>query len=68
MEIHVGKPIKGANVVQMLNRIEASGKKLCARIQVDNGHEFIFRDLVHFACKKKVVLDLSMPRKPTDNP
>jgi putative transposase len=38
------------------------------RIQVDNGSEFISKELDRWAYEKKVVLDFSRPGKPTDNP
>lgn len=36
-------------------------------IRVDQGSEFISRDLDLWACKNVVTLDLSRPGKPTDN-
>ena len=36
-------------------------------IQVDNGPEFIFRNLDAWAYREKVSLDFSRPGKPTDN-
>ncbi len=36
-------------------------------IRIDNGSEFISRDLDLWAYQKDVVLDLSRPGKPTDN-
>ena len=68
IDIHVGKSIKGRDVVHVLKRIEAGGRKLPKRIQVDNGSEFISKDLDHWAFEKKVTLDFSRPGKPTDNP
>lgn len=41
---------------------------LPARIQVDNGSEFISKALDHWAYENKVILDFSRPGKPTDNP
>ena len=38
------------------------------RIQVDNGSEFISKDLGKWAYENGVVLDFSRPGKPTDNP
>ena len=37
------------------------------RIRVDNGPEFISRDLDLWAYSNKVILDFSRPGKPTDN-
>ena len=57
---------KGEDVVQTL-------EKVCGRIgypkaiRVDNGSEFISRDLDLWAYAKDVTLDFSRPGKPTDN-
>lgn len=57
---------RGEDVVQTLERV-------CAKvgypktIRVDNGSEFISRDLDLWAYAKGVVLDFSRPVKPTDN-
>jgi putative transposase len=39
-----------------------------ARIQVDNGSEFISKVLDHWAYGRQVTLDFSRPSKLTDNP
>ena len=36
-------------------------------IRVDQGPEFVSRDLDLWACQKGVILDFSRPGKPTDN-
>lgn len=41
---------------------------LPARIQINNGPEFIFKELDHLAFENKVTLDVSRPDKSTDNP
>lgn len=57
---------RGEDVVQTLERI-------CAKagypqsIRVDQGSEFVSRDLDLWAYQKDVVLDFSRPGKPTDN-
>jgi putative transposase len=57
---------RGEDVVQTLERI-------CMKvgypktIRVDNGSEFISRDLYLWAYSKQVTLDFSRPGKPTDN-
>lgn len=57
---------RGEDVVKTLD-------KVCGRIgypktiRVDNGTEFVSRDLDLWACAKGVTLDFSRPGKPTDN-
>lgn len=57
---------KGEDVVQIL---EKGCRKLGypKSIRVDNGSEFISRDLDLWAYQKGVTLDFSRPGKPTDN-
>ena len=57
---------KGEDVVQTLERV---CRKLGypKSIRVDNGSEFVSRDLDLWAYQKDVVLDFSRPGKPTDN-
>ena len=57
---------RGEDVVQTLERICRSVGYPKA-IRVDNGSEFISRDLDLWAYQKDVVLDFSRPGKPTDN-
>ena len=64
--IGVGLTYKGHDVVAALDRAcKRYGKP--ERIRVDNGPEFISRDLDLWAYLNKVVLDFSRPGKPTDN-
>jgi len=57
---------KGCDVVEALSRaVKRYG--LPERIQVDNGPEFISKDVDLWAYANKVVLDFSRPGKPTDN-
>nr|WP_245417653.1 DDE-type integrase/transposase/recombinase [Aminobacter sp. AP02] len=57
---------RGEDVVQTLERVccEVGYPKM---IRVDNGSEFISRDLDLWAYQRDVVLDFSRPGKPTDN-
>lgn len=57
---------RGEDVVQTLERAcqEMGYPKM---IRVDNGSEFISRDLDLWAYQRDVVLDFSRPGKPTDN-
>ncbi|BCH53197.1 transposase [Agrobacterium vitis] len=57
---------KGEDVVQSLERI-CRQVDYPATIRVDNGSEFISRDLDLWAYHRGVVLDFSRPGKPTDN-
>ncbi|SHE60487.1 putative transposase [Ruegeria intermedia] len=57
---------RGEDVVETLERV--CGKIDCPRtIRVDNGSEFISRDLDLWAYTNDVTLDFSRPGKPTDN-
>jgi putative transposase len=57
---------RGADVVEVLERV---GRKvgLPATIRVDQGTEFVSRDLDLWAYQRGVTLDFSRPGKPTDN-
>lgn len=68
LDIFVGQSIKGKNVVQVLDRLRLFEGRSPRRIQVDNGSEFISKDLDKWAYEHDVVLDFSRPGKPTDNP
>ena len=64
--IGVGFSHKGCDVVETLE--EAVKEHGCPqRIRVDNGPEFVSRDLDLWAYANGVVLDYSRPGKPTDN-
>lgn len=68
LAIRVGQSIRGADVVNVLEELKTIGNLLPERIQVDNGSEFISKDLDRWAYENKVTLDYSRPGKPTDNP
>jgi putative transposase len=66
LAIEVGQHIKGEDVVRVVEGI----KLLCGApcfIKVDNGPEFISRELDKWAYENKVTLDFSRPEKPIDN-
>ena len=65
---HVGQSIKGVDVVNVLEELRIMQGILPKRIQVDNGSEFISKDLDRWAYDNHVTLDFSRPGKPTDNP
>lgn len=57
---------RGANVVETLERIGAE-QGFPATILVDQGTEFVSRDLDLYAYQRGVILDFSRPGKPTRN-
>lgn len=57
---------KGEDVVQTLERV-CRGTGYPQSIRVDQGPEFVSRDLDLWAYQKDVILDFSRPGKPTDN-
>ena len=66
LAIHVSQRIRGCEVVQVLERaVKEHGKP--QTIQVDNGPEFISKDVDLWAYWNHVKLDFSRPGKPTDN-
>ena len=65
--IKVGKNLKGFDVVCTLERA-TSLYGMPKVIKVDNGPEFISKELDLWAYSKKVKLDYSRPGRPTDNP
>jgi putative transposase len=66
LAIHVGQRIRGCDVVEVLRRIEKDHGKP-RTIRVDNGPEFISKDVDLWAYWNHVALDFSRPGKPTDN-
>jgi putative transposase len=66
LAIYVGQRIRGGDVVQVLERmVKDHGKP--RTIRVDNGPEFISKDVDLWAYWNHVTLDFSRPGKPTDN-
>ena len=66
--ISVGQSLKGTNVVEAMERLKEQNGRVPKRIQMDNGSEFISKDLDRWAYENNVTLDYSRPGKPTDNP
>jgi putative transposase len=66
LAIHVSQRIRGYEVVQVLERVVARHGKP-QTIRVDNGPEFISKDVDLWAYWNHVKLDFSRPGKPTDN-
>jgi len=66
LAIHVGQRIRGIEVVKVLERVYSERGKP-ETIQVDNGPEFISKEVDLWAYWNKVKLDFSRPGKPTDN-
>ncbi len=66
LAIHVATRIRGSKVVEILEgAVRQHGKP--RTIQVDNGPEFISKDVDLWAYWNHVKLDFSRPGKPTDN-
>ena len=66
LAIHVSQRIRGIEVVEVLEKVvKEHGKP--KTIRVDNGPEFISKDVDLWAYWNKVKLDFSRPGKPTDN-
>jgi putative transposase len=68
LAIHAGQSLRGSDVVDVMNRIVKERDTLPVRIQVDNGSEFISKDMDKWAYDHGVTLDYSRSGKPTDNP
>ena len=66
LALEVSQRIRGIDVVGVLERISKE-HGFTKRIQVDNGPEFISKDLDRWAYWNHVHLDFSRPGKPTDN-
>lgn len=66
LALHAAPRIRGIDVVQVLERV-AKEHGHPGSIQVDNGPEFISKDVDLWAYWNKVKLDFSRPGKPTDN-
>ncbi len=67
LAIDVAQSLRGDDVVSTLQQLRDT-RALPARIQADNGPEFISMALDRFAYEHGITLDYSRPGKPTDNP
>ena len=68
LAIHADQSIRGDDVTAIVTGISVRAGGTPARIQVDNGSEFISKALDKWAYDNAVTLDFSRPGKPTDNP
>lgn len=66
LAIYADQRIKGSQVVDVMEYIK-SIRNLPVAIKVDNGPEFISKNLDHWAYENGVELDFSRPGKSTDN-
>jgi putative transposase len=64
--LHPSQRIRGIDVVEVLEAVTKQ-KGFPKRIKVDNGPEFISKDLDRWAYWNHVELDFSRPGKPSDN-
>jgi putative transposase len=64
--IRVGQKIRGEDVTRVLNQLKAT-RGIPRSIYVDNGPEFISKELDKWAYENGVTLDFSRPGKPVDN-
>jgi putative transposase len=67
LAIHMDQGIKGKEVVQIMERLRLFVGRCPERIQLDNGSEFISKDMDKWAYEHGITLDFSRPEKPTDN-
>ena len=66
LAIEVGQHIKGEDVVRVVEGLKTE-RGLPGYIKVDNGPEFISKELDKWAYENKVTLDFSRPGRPVDN-
>jgi len=66
LAIEVGQKIRGEDVTRVMNCLKAT-RGVPRSIHVDNGPEFISKELDKWAYENKVTLDFSRPGKPVDN-
>lgn len=66
LSLEIGQSLKGSDVVRILRNV-TTNESLPRSIQVDNGPEFISKDLDMWAYDNNVRLLFSRPGRPTDN-
>jgi putative transposase len=66
LAIRVGQKIRGEDVTMVMDQLKAT-RGVPRSIYVDNGPEFISKELDKWAYENKVTLDFSRPGKPVDN-
>jgi len=66
LAIEPGRSLRGPDVVAVMDRL-VDDRGVPARLQCDNGSEFISKVLDRWAYDHGVVMDFSRPGKPTDN-
>lgn len=66
LRLYADRAIKGSNVVEIMEELKQD-RGLPQRIKIDNGPEFISKDLDKWAYENGICLDFSRPGKPTDN-
>lgn len=67
LAIHVDQGIKGAQVVDVMDRLLFERDTAPSKIRGNNGPEFISKALDHSAYINRVTLGFSRPDTPTDN-
>jgi len=67
LNITVSYSLKGVDVVAVMSYLKEYLGRKPRRIKVDNGSEFISKELDKWAYENGVILDFSRPGKPTDN-
>jgi len=60
--IEVGQSLKGIDVVNTLNSIKEETGNLPQMIQVDNGPEFVSKELERCSYENSLILDFSRPQ------
>lgn len=66
LRLHANSGIKGSEVAEIMEELKQT-RGLPGSIKIDNGAEFISKDLDKWAYENGVSLEFSRPGKPTDN-